>query len=270
MKMELNKSEVVKAVKNRITGKWWYHLYVFIRTNPALKVAIVFAALILLFSVLVTYQEIDANQEQFKSFFDGLWWAIVTISTVGYGEKVPVTFAGKIFAICLIFIGVGTMGLVTGRVASFIMERNMKDDMGLGDHKKMQGHFIICGWKREMNLLLMEILETAVYLSPLQIVLINRAPQDEINTLRSEPKLNGIKFVNGDYTLENDLIRAGIKRANRVLVLADRMIEGPLQQIDSQTVMTVMTIKNLNQKAYVCAELLDTKYEKVPPAFPLR
>jgi voltage-gated potassium channel len=74
--------------------------------------------------------------------------------------------------------------------------------------------------------------------------------------------LKGIKFVCGNFFEELELVRAGIKGAARVLVLADYLTKGDMQEIDSKTVMTVMTIKNLNKKAYVCAELLDTKFEK--------
>ena len=113
-----------------------------------------------------------------------------------------------------------------------------------------------------MNDILHEILAESPNFTPLDIILINRAGADEIKTLRSDEELKGFKYVNGDFVVDRDLIRAGIKGASRVLVMADFLTEGDLQQIDSKTVMTVMNIKNLNKTAYVCAELLDTKFEK--------
>ena len=47
-------------------------------------------------------------------FWDALWWSIVTISTVGYGDSYPVTMGGRIVAIILIFIGVGVFGYIAG------------------------------------------------------------------------------------------------------------------------------------------------------------
>ncbi len=202
------------------------------------------------------------TNEGFISFFDSLWWTIVTISTVGYGDRLPHTLSGRIIAIATIFVGMGIMGTVTGRIASFLMERQMKEEKGLLDFSKMRGHFVICGWKREMHLVLYDVLKSNPDFSPLDVVLINKAPVDELNMLRSDPLLEGLKYVYGDFVEEIDIVRAGVKGASRILVMADYLTAGDLQQIDSKTVMAVMNIKNLNKRAYVCAELLDTKFEK--------
>jgi len=236
-------------------------ILVFLKTNTGFKVIVFFALMILLSSVVVYLIEKRVNKG-FLSLFDSFYWTIVTVATVGYGDKFPITFWGKVSAIITIFVGIGVMGTVTGRIASFLMERQMKEEKGLLDYSGMKGHFIICGWKREMNRVLHEILKANPELSSLEIVLLNRATQDDFNALRSDPDLKGIKFVSGDFVEEIDLLRAGIKGASRVLILADYLTKGDLQQIDSQTVMSVMTIKNFNKKAYVCAELLDTKFEK--------
>lgn len=233
----------------------------FLKTSTGLKIVIFFLALILLTSLVVFVIERKTNNG-FLSFFDSLWWTIVTISTVGYGDRLPNTITGRIIAIITIFVGIGMMGTVTGKIASFLMERQMKEEKGLLDFSKMKGHFIICGWKREMHIVVSEILKGNGDFSPLEIVLINKASSDDINALRSDPTLKGIKYVNGDFVEEVDIVRAGVKGAAKVLVMADYYTKGDLQQIDSKTVMAVMNIKNLNRKAYICAELLDTKFEK--------
>jgi voltage-gated potassium channel len=232
-----------------------------LKTSAGLKLVAFFVAVILLSTVVVFVVERRVN-EGFVSFFDSLWWTIVTISTVGYGERVPATFWGRMAALATIFVGMGVMGTVTGRIASLLMERQMKEENGLLDYRRLTGHFVICGWKREMNRILYEIYDADPGLSPPTTVLLNRAPADAIADIRNDPRLKGIRYVNGDFMEERDLLRAGIEGAARVLVLADHLTKGDLQQIDSRTVMAVMSIKNLNHTAYVCAELLDTKYEK--------
>ncbi len=233
----------------------------FIKTSTSLKIILFVSLLIILSSLVVFVIERNTN-DGFLSFFDSLWWTIVTISTVGYGDKLPNTFSGRIIAIITIFVGMGIMGTLTGRIASFLMERQMKEEKGLLDYCKLKGHFIICGWKREMNLILYEMLNSNPDFSPLEIVLINKATVDEVNALRSDPVLKGIKYIHGDFVEEVEMVRAGVKGAVKIMVLADYLTKGDLQQIDSKTVMAVMNIKNLNKRAYVCAELLDTKFEK--------
>ncbi len=231
------------------------------RTGAGLKLALAFCGIVLLSSVVVYLIERRVN-EGFMTFFDSLWWTIVTVSTVGYGDRLPATPAGRIAAIATIFVGMAVMGTVTGRIASFLMERQMKAENGLLDYEKLKGHFVICGWKREMDRVLYGILDSNPGLTAAEIVLVNKAGRDEMNLVRSDPRLSDVKYVNGDFVEERDLIRAGVKGAARALVLADFLARGELQQIDSKTVMTVMSIKNINKKAYVCAELLDTKFEK--------
>jgi voltage-gated potassium channel len=221
-----------------------------------------FLAAVLLLSSLVVFLIEHGRNNGFSTFFDSLWWTIVTVSTVGYGDRFPVTTSGRLIAILIMFLGVGVMGTVTGRIASLLLERQMKEEKGLLSYNNLKGHFIICGWKREMGLLLNEMLNNNPALETERIVLINKASPEEISQLRSDDRLKNVRFVNGDFIEERDLLRAGVKDAARILVLADHYTEGNLQQIDSKTVMAVMSIKNLNKKAYVCAELLDNKFEK--------
>ena len=232
-----------------------------VRTLAGFRLLFIFAAVLVLSSIVV-YSFEHTRNEGFTSFFDSFWWTIVTVSTVGYGDRYPLTVSGRIIAICIMFLGVGVMGTVTGRIASLLMERQMKEEKGLLSYEKYKGHFIVCGWKREMNILLLDLLTSNPSLDPQQIVLINSAPPEEINQLRSDDRLKNIRYVHGDFIEERDLIRAGVKEAIRILVVADHYTQGNLQQIDSKTVMAVMSIKNLNKKAYVCAELLDNKFEK--------
>lgn len=247
-----------KKIKKR---SFRHNLQLFIKTSSWLKIVSFLFLVVLISSAIVFIIEQPGNSG-FKTFFDSVWWSIVTVSTVGYGDRLPDTFYGRIIAVATIFIGMGIMGTITGRIASILMERQMKEEQGLLDYTNSKDHFLICGWKREMNEILHEILNANPEFTPLDLILLNKAPADDVKALRSDSELKGFRFVNGDMVEERELMRAGIKGASRVLVMADYLTKGDLRQIDSKTVMTVMTIKNLNKKAYVCAELLDTKFEK--------
>ncbi|MBT8225905.1 MAG: potassium channel family protein [Dactylosporangium sp.] len=58
-----------------------------------------------------------------NSYSEALWWAMVTITTVGYGDHYPVTLSGKLVASALMIGGIGLIGFVTGSLASWIVER---------------------------------------------------------------------------------------------------------------------------------------------------
>jgi voltage-gated potassium channel len=217
---------------------------------------------VLLVSSGLVYLAEHGTNGEFATFFDSVWWTIVTVATVGYGDRVPSSIAGRVVAIGTIFVGVAMMGLVTGRIASLLLERQMKEQKGLLSYEGMKGHFIICGWKQEMVSVLSSILSSNQDLHPSDIVLINKAPPEDLDTVHADTRFDEVRIVYGDFIEERDLLRAGIRGANKVLVLADYHTPGNLQQLDTKTVLAVMTIKNINPRAYVCAELLDTKFEK--------
>ncbi len=59
---------------------------------------------------------------------DGIWWAWVTVTTVGYGDIVPTTPAGKLFASLLILLGIGLFSLLTANISAFLIGRDVRKD----------------------------------------------------------------------------------------------------------------------------------------------
>ncbi len=69
-------------------------------------------------SVGIYYFECEAQPEHFGSVFHCMWWAVVTLTTVGYGDVYPVTVGGKIFTSIILFIGLGLIAVPSGLFAS--------------------------------------------------------------------------------------------------------------------------------------------------------
>jgi voltage-gated potassium channel len=78
----------------------------------------VLAILIVLASAGIYVVERHAQPEAFGSIPDAMWWATVTLTTVGYGDVVPMTFSGRIFGILITVLGVGMAALPAGIIAS--------------------------------------------------------------------------------------------------------------------------------------------------------
>ena len=74
--------------------------------------------LLFLSSVGIYYFENPSQPEVFRSVFDALWWAVATLTTVGYGDIFPITVGGKIFTSIMLFIGLGIIAVPTGLIAS--------------------------------------------------------------------------------------------------------------------------------------------------------
>ncbi|MDP5081698.1 MAG: ion transporter [Winogradskyella sp.] len=81
-------------------------------------------------AVGIYYFENEAQPEHFSSIFESLWWSIVTLTTVGYGDVYPITVGGRIFTFFILLIGLGIVAIPTGIISSSLTkatERNLKD-----------------------------------------------------------------------------------------------------------------------------------------------
>lgn len=80
----------------------------------------IFITLILIYfaAVGIYYFENEAQPEHFSSIFDSLWWAIITLTTVGYGDVYPITVGGKVFTFIILMIGLGIVAIPTGIISS--------------------------------------------------------------------------------------------------------------------------------------------------------
>ena len=82
------------------------------------RVAIVATAVLFVGAAVGYYAEHPTNPE-FATFGDAVWWATVTLTTVGYGDIVPITTAGRFVGAAIMFMGVALLGLLAGSLASF-------------------------------------------------------------------------------------------------------------------------------------------------------
>lgn len=68
----------------------------------------------------------EAQPEQFKNAFSGIWWSVSTLLTVGYGDIYPITTLGKLMAIIIAFLGVGLVAIPTGIISAGFVEQYSK------------------------------------------------------------------------------------------------------------------------------------------------
>ncbi|WP_318661394.1 ion channel [Treponema sp.] len=230
-------------------------------TNPSVIAAFIIFVILTIIMLVIFVSERKTNSH-INTLFDAIWYTIVTITTVGYGDITPESVFGRISAITLLVVGVAIFGALSGKFASFLLDRQQKKDRGLLKMTKMKNHFLICGWKPNFEKILEGVLAANPEISAENIVLLNNAALSEIEVIQSKEKFKSINYLRGDFTDEQTLIKAQIKTAERVLILADASENYSTLEIDSRTVLAVITIKNLNPKIYCVAEINDSKFEK--------
>lgn len=220
-------------------------------------IAVMTLSVILLSSVSVHYFEQRADDSNIHSVWDGLWWAVVTVATVGYGDRFPVSVGGRIVGFVLMFFGVGMMSLFTATVASIFVEKKIKEGRGL-ETVKVKDHLIICGWNQHTEEVLAG-LTTYGSMSDEPIILINELSVDEVESLRVKYQKYNLKFLRGDYVREDVLLRANVSKARFALIMADVSGGHSRERTDERTTLTAHSIKYMSPKIKMIAELLDGK-----------
>jgi len=112
------------------------------------KVLYVAIGVIIIYSLLLVqfyYAEINHPDSHINNFSDVVWWSVVTITTVGYGDIVPVSGIGRLIGYVFLVVSIGTYALIIGQISSIM--NTFKEHRKLGQFgTKFSNHVVIIGW----------------------------------------------------------------------------------------------------------------------------
>lgn len=92
-----------------------------------IKVAVTAVFVSYIAAVQITISERSVEGSNIKTFGDGLWWAVTTVTTVGYGDRFPTTTEGRILAVMLMLVGISLVGVITASVASWFVRLSQEE-----------------------------------------------------------------------------------------------------------------------------------------------
>ncbi len=197
---------------------------------------------------------------------DGIWWSLVTVTTVGFGDITPVTSLGRIVGGVMMIAGMFTLALFAGIVGSSLVRGMLsirEEQFRMSDYVN---HVVVCGYDQSTHLL-QEALDQAINLADTKVVFFE--DQERPRDLPPE-----YYWVQGDPTKESELDKVRLTHAAAVVVSGARDV--PPQVADAASILTVFTIRSYlkrNRKVvsgrrhplYVVVEILDS--ENVDHAF---
>lgn len=207
--------------------------------NRIIGIVIALAAIILIGAIGFAFFEEH-------TFFESLYWAVVTLASVGYGDMTPKTPQGRLFTILLIMSGMGVIAYGLSMVTAIFVEGELKDVLRRRKMEKqiknLSGHHIICGAGLTGRYMALELSKTQ------RPVLVIERSEEQYRMM--EEHADGYQFphVIGDATDEEVLKAAGIERAVGLLATLPS---------DKDNLLIALTARGLNPNLRIVARGID-------------
>ncbi|MBT9546182.1 MAG: NAD-binding protein [Candidatus Sericytochromatia bacterium] len=227
-----------------------------LRNPPAfLRVSALMIALLLYGTTGFLYFELPNNPD--LTWWDALWYTIVTLTTVGYGDFFPKSPGGRFFVGGPIMVfGIGLLGYALSLIASVLVTSKTKEIKGMSAFK-FKDHLVLfnfAGLAKVERVLAELALDPAVGNVPVVLV------DEDLEELPLELQKKGVHYVRGNPTRDNTLLRAGIDTAHHAVIMT-RDATNPAS--DNLNLAIVLAIEGRAKKVNTVVECIDPGSEEL-------
>lgn len=202
-------------------------------------------------SLIVYIYEYNAGNKLFSNMWDAVYWGLITVATVGYGDITPITPEGKFFASLLVGGGIALVSALTGTFSAALVGRLLDIKGGELKLPNLENHIVICGWNETAEEVVEQIISLGIEKEK-GVVVITNVPKSEIGI--ELPSFIGYK--KGDFIQDNILMDVSIDKASDVIIVAEREEGLSERNIDARTALAAMIISNINPSANIYVEVL--------------
>ncbi|MCB1152916.1 potassium channel protein [bacterium] len=180
-------------------------------------------------------------------WYDALYMTVITISTVGYAETIPLSTAGRMFTMALIFFGTGFMLTMVAMFAEVIIEARIRSILGrrrlARKIQHMHDHIILCGYGR-----IGQVIAERLQARRVRMVVVEA--QEHYTQLLDEFNFT---YIHGDATKEHILEQAGIAKARTLIVALSS---------DADAVFTILLAREMNPNLEIIVRAVDRESDR--------
>lgn len=226
--------------------------------NPPeyLRVLALMLAVLLYGTTGFLYFELPANPD--LVWWDGLWYSVVTIATVGYGDFFPKSFGGRFLVGWPIMVfGIGLLGYALSMVAAALVTSKTKEIKGMSSFK-LSDHLVVFNFAglAKVERILDELALDSTVGTAMSVLLVD----DRLEELPAELQKRGICYVRGNPARDETLQRANIDRARHAVILT-RDPTDPAS--DNQNVAIALAIEGRCKQVNTVVECIDPASEEL-------
>jgi len=203
----------------------------------------IFASIIIsVSSVLIYVMEANNPNSPIDTLFEAVYWSIVTISTVGFGDITPVTEAGRVVAMLVIVAGIGVFSFTTSLIVTSFTEKldEIKDTKSIDDIAKLKEFYLICGYSKVAR-------EVAKELGKKNNVIIIENNSQKVDSAKKD----GLIALNYDP--------GSIESYKKLRIDMDTQIKAILclSHSDVDNVYTALTVRSFNKDVFILSILIN-------------
>lgn len=230
----------------RYTNSLKEFLYIFIERKFELYTLALLTIVVIFFgsTVMFIYEGTGVN-DKINHYFDAVYWSLITISTVGYGDIIPVTVEGKLVTLILIINGILVIAFSTSIVTTGLVERMklIKESRIESEVQKLKEYIIICGYEIMAKYLIKELLKQNK-----KILVVD---EDENKIL--EAKNNNLLAITGDSTDTDFLKKIGVGDGSTTII--------SLSEDDATNLSVVLGARMLDKDIEIITLVNDVEVE---------
>jgi len=214
------------------------------RLQTTIKWTFFTLALSFILSIATAYFEKDVNPG-LKTWGNVVWWWIVTISGIGYGDIYPITFLGKLFGSLVMFLSIFLLAIAVSEVTALIKLATDRKDKGI-IRINYKGHIVIYGYT-SLSAGVIKLLHHH-FGQDLKIVLVS-------NDITKNPFPGQVDFIYANPITKSTFIEANTKEAIAAIILANDRFNDP----DAYSLVIATGLEKDNSKLVTLVELIDSE-----------
>jgi len=234
----------------------YYFHHIFKNPPIPLRIFVLLGAILLYGTTGFVYFELSENPE--LRWSDGLWYTVVTMTTVGYGDFFPKTMGGRfLIGWPVMAFGIGLLGYALSVIAATLITSKSKEIRGMSSFE-LKNHLIVFNFPAlaKIERILDELSLDPSFGRSISVVLVD----EFLEELPLELQKRGVHYVRGNTVRDETLTRAGIDHAGHAVILC-RNPRDPAS--DNLNVAIALAIEGRNRKANTVVECVDPASEEL-------